>query len=473
MTYARTALSCAGCGVVIPPDEPTPFRCPAIREGDDIDHVIHRRLDERIETFPERDDPNPFVRYRELLHSYHVARRHGLSDDAYVAIVEELDDRVASVDGAGFRVTPFDRHQTLSSAVGLEPPGGVWVKNETRNVSGSHKARHLMGLLIWFEVAERAGLGGLEDRRLAVASCGNAALAAAVLASAAGRPLDVFVPTWADPAIVRRLTELGADVSVCPRQEGEPGDPTHRRLGEAVAAGALPFTCQGTDNGLTIEGGGTLGYEIADGLHRAGDRLDRIVIQVGGGALASAVIQGIQEAASLGIVDTMPMVDTVQTAGAAPLARAYDLIVPRLLDRLETETGGVPFSAGRAELAAFIRKFSGEPPVESELTWAAQHRSTFMWPWESEPRSVATGILDDETYDWMAVVRGMLATGGLPHVVSEELLVEANDTARENTTIDVDHSGSAGLAGFLAAQRDGVAASSERVAVLFTGARRT
>jgi hypothetical protein len=29
---------------------------------------------------------------------------------------------------------------------------------------------------------------------------------------------------------------------------------------------------------------------------------------------------------------------------------------------------------------------------------------------------VATGILDDETYDWRAVVEGMLTTGGRPLV---------------------------------------------------------
>ncbi len=35
--------------------------------------------------------------------------------------------------------------------------------------------------------------------RLAIASCGNAALAAATLARAAAWPIEVFVPDWADP----------------------------------------------------------------------------------------------------------------------------------------------------------------------------------------------------------------------------------------------------------------------------------
>jgi threonine synthase len=96
-----------------------------------------------------------------------------------------------------------------------------------------------------------------------------------------------------------------------------------------------------------------------------------------------------------------------------------------------------------------------------------------MWPWEDEPRSVAHGILDDETYDWLAVVEGMLATGGRALVVDEETLEEANSLARETTGIDVDHTGSAGLAGLLALRAIGHVADDERIAVLFTGVVRT
>ena len=32
-----------------------------------------------------------------------------------------------------------------------------------------------------------------------------------------------------------------------------------------LAAGAIPFTCQGNLNGLAIEGGETLGFELAPG----------------------------------------------------------------------------------------------------------------------------------------------------------------------------------------------------------------
>jgi threonine synthase len=95
-----------------------------------------------------------------------------------------------------------------------------------------------------------------------------------------------------------------------------------------------------------------------------------------------------------------------------------------------------------------------------------------MWPWETEPASVATGILDDETYDWATVVAGMLATGGEPVLVAEETLREANDLARGATGIDVDHTGSSGLAGLLEISRRAPLEPEQRVAVLFTGVRR-
>jgi threonine synthase len=120
----------------------------------------------------------------------------------------------------------------------------------------------------------------------------------------------------------------------------------------------------------------------------------------------------------------------------------------------------------------WIRDRFDTPEVQDWLTFAARHRSEFMWPWEEEPVSVAHGILDDETYDWLAVVRGMLASGGSPVVVDEDTLRRANDLGRETTAIDVDHTGSAGLAGLLALREREEVGGHDRVGILFTGVRR-
>jgi threonine synthase len=439
-----TSVVCAGCGYSASFQEPFPFRCPGAGT-DDVDHVMVRELDPTHVSFPDGGEPNPFVRYRRLFHGYHLGHANGMSDDDHVHLVEQLDKAVAAVDGRGFVQTPFGRSDGLSERLGCE----VWVKDETGNVSGSHKARHLMGLMVHLLVAEQTGLAPAVERELAIASCGNAALAAAVLARAADRPIRVFVPTWADEAILGRLLELGATIEVCERTEGVPGDPTYRALQRAIADGSVPFTCQGPDNGLAIEGGETLGYEIVSQLTHAGEGLDRLVVQVGGGALASACVRAFEDAALLEAPERLPKIHAVQTTNVHPLARAFMRV------RQHAGHEGTPEA------------------IVDAMTWARTHRSEVMWPWEEEPRSVAEGILDDETYDWAAVVGGMLATDGSPVLVSEDVLREANDLAREATAIDVDHTGSAGLAGLIVLASRGELRSDERVAVLFTGARRS
>ena len=64
----------------------------------------------------------------------------------------------------------------------------------------------------------------------------------------------------------------------------------------------------------------------------------------------------------------IPALRTVQPTGNAPLARAFD--------RLQAE--------------------------RVSATAAAKRRDDFMSPWP-EPQSVAHGILDDETYEWVAL----------------------------------------------------------------------
>ncbi len=110
--------------------------------------------------------------------------------------------------------------------------------------------------------------------------------------------------------------------------------------------------------------------------------------------------------------------------------------------------------------------------MAEQLGYAARHRSEFMWPWESEPKSLATGILDDETYDWLAVVEAMLATGGYPVVVDERTVATAERVGRETTGIDADATGTAGLAGLMQLLAAGVTPRDETVALLFTGVRR-
>ncbi len=470
---APVTIACQGCGVAVEPCEPYPFRCPAWSEGGDLDHVLAPRLDHLQRTFPPGTPDNPFVHYRTLLSSWHRATAGGIGDAGYVEWVERLDRAVMDVCGAGFHATPFARNGPLSEALGFAASGGVWVKDETGNVSGSHKARHLMGIELHLKVSERLGLAPRERQPgLAIASCGNAALAAAVIARAAGRHLVAYVPPDAEPAVLAELERLGCKAHVTARVPGTPGDPCYSAFQSAVHAGSLPFCCQGNANGMTIEGGETLAWEVVSELAHGGPPMDRWVVQVGGGALASSCMQALGLARELGAIEQLPRMHTVQTRGAWPLRRAWERLAERVLGPgPEPEFPGADFEQD-ARTAERLAAPGGRGALDAALRHAATHRSNFMRPWETEPHSFAHGILDDETYDWLQVCQGMCRSGGWPLVVSEDALHRAHELAHSVTPIRVCPTGSAGLAGLQELRRAGIVGAQENVAVLFTGVSR-
>jgi threonine synthase len=288
--------------------------------------------------------------------------------------------------------------------------------------------------------------------------------------------LLVFVPPDADRAILTRLRELRATVTTVPRDPAVPGDPTYHAMRRAIAEGAVPFTCQGPDNAFAIEGGQTLGFELADQLASDGTTLDGLFIQVGGGALAASMAQALEEAHALGRLERLPRIHAVQSRNVHPLVRAYRHVVAFLAPRLGIEEDvpepGAPPASWR-NVADRLRDALADPGSTNELSMIPRRRSAFMWPWDGARHSVAGGIVDDETYDWYAVVRAMLRTGGFPVVAGEAELRAANALGRTTTGIDADPTGTAGLAGLMTLLDAGGMDPAERVGLLFTGIRRT
>ena len=419
-----TGFRCASCETLVSVDVVGPWRCP--REAGERRHVLIIEDD----GIREDSDPhqNPFVRYRHRMAWYAFARARGLDDAGIVEVVERIDAAIARVDGTGFRVTPLMHHTELEELV--LPGATVWVKDETHNVGGSHKARHLMSIALHLVLAEEIGVApwGAQRPRLAISSCGNAAIAASTLAAALDWPIDVFIPEWAGGVVVDKLESLGANVNRCPRlPDDPPGDPTVLRFREAVAAGSVPFGVQGPENSLCLDGGRTIGWEMADQL--AADevsQLDAVFVQVGGGAFAAGVSRGLREG---GIAAPL---FAVQTEGCAPLARAY--------------------STARDD------------------AHAAAHWSNHMWPWESTPQSLADGILDDETYDWVSDVAEMTRTSGQAVVADEDFVVAASEMGPTSTGIDASPTGTAGLAGLMAVSPS--LPSDAQVLLVFSGVRR-
>ena len=375
-------LVCAVCSTEVGIAEPFSWICP---EAGSEPHLLEF-VDDGSATDDDHSTTNPFIRYRRRMAWWAFARANGMDDAATV----ELATRVAD----GFTTTPLVRHEALSTAAGVE----VWAKDETGALGGSHKARHLASIMLHLRVAEQLGL--LSERPpLAISSCGNAALAASTLAAREHWPIRVFVPTWMDPAFGAGLDALGAEVNRCERTSA-PGDPAMAAFRSAVADGAIPFSVQGPVNGWCLDGGRTIGWEIAEQIAAARIEPRAVYVQVGGGAFATCLSDGLGH--------RVPLV-AVQTEGCAPLADAL------------------------------VRADGFADP--------ARHWSEVMVPWEN-PSSLADGILDDETYDWIGVRRAVLASGGRAVVAPESMVVVAHDTmvaAGPPTS----PTGSAGVAGLL------------------------
>jgi threonine synthase len=411
---------CEVCGATVDIATPMSWRCPN-SSAVDRHHVLS--IVQRTTELRDTGEANPFLGFRSHLAWDSFAAARGLTVSARIALIHELDDLVAAVAGVGFVRTPCLRADRLSDALKFSAIGGVWIKNETDNVAGSQKARHLFTTLLHLITLER--LGELTERRpLAIASCGNAALAASTLAAAVSWPVQVFVPPTAHPSYLERFAALGATVVQCPRVATDPpGDPCVFRFREALAAGAIPFAVQGPENAWCLDGGRTIGWEMAT----AG--LDRIFVQTGGGAFASCVGAGLSEGGAT------TRVYPVQTEGCAPLARAWELAA----------NFGGPGQAGK-------------------------HWEQLMWPWDTEPHSLADGILDDETYDWLGAFEATVHSGGSPVVAAERDVLAAHFLSESDTQIAASPTGTAGLAGLLAARGD--VGDNERVGVIFSGVRR-
>jgi threonine dehydratase len=423
---------CPVCAATVDIATSFPWRCPN-STAHDRRHVLQIvdagsgfDDDSRFDDDGFDDHPNSFIRHdADLAWAAHAAA-NGVDAEARRRLVEELDDAVRAVAGTGFTPTPFGRSDALSDALGFADGGGVWVKDETGGVGGSQKARHLFTILLHLRTTEL--LGQLAERPpLAIASCGNAALAAATLAKAADWPIDVYVPTWMSDGFGNELDRLDARVHRCERRASDPaGDPAMFRFREAVAAGAIPFTVQGPENALALDGGRTLGWEIGEQSATLGVRLDRVFVQVGGGAFA----------ACLGAALPSLRLLAVQVEGCAPLRRAWD-------------RAGADIEAGSRDVA--------------------ERWGELMTPWQ-DPHSLADGILDDETYDWLGVIDAIGAGWGDPPIVASEAdIVAAHQLARA-AGFDVSPTGSAGLAGLLAVI-DAVQPT-ERVAVVMSGVAR-
>ncbi len=246
----------------------------------------------------------------------------------------------------------------------LAPPGvKAWVKEESRNATGSFKAR---GLAVAVSRARELGAPGVQ-----LPSAGNAALALAAYAAAAGLPCRVALPAGTPPPVITRCRAWGAEVLLGGETLVQAAETLRRQPGAFWDLSTLrePWRAEGKK---------TMGLELAEQL---GWRLpDWILYPTGGGTGIVGMDRAFDQLARLGLVRGRPRFVVVQTTGCAPLVRAFERGAERAEPWADPQTDvwglRVPQAIGDFLILAAVRASRGTAvAVTPEEIAAARQRA--------------------------------------------------------------------------------------------------
>ena len=201
-----------------------------------------------------------------------------------------------------YPIRPLDELDGMSS---------LYLKDETLNPSASLKDR-----------ASAVTIGRALDVQasvVAVASTGNAGSSLACLAAATGLKSVVFVPANAPVAKLTQMLAFGARVLAV---RGSYDDAYDLCLSASTEFGW--FNRSTGYNAFTREGKKTCAYEIWQDL---GGRVpDRVMVSTGDGNTLSAIWKGWCDLEAVGLIDSLPKIDCIQSSASAAINRTVQQV---------------------------------------------------------------------------------------------------------------------------------------------------
>jgi threonine synthase len=250
--------------------------------------------------------------------------------------------------GEGF--TPLLHAARTGAELGMEK---LFVKDEAQNPTGSFKAR---GMTVAVSVAAAQGV-----RVVAAPSAGNAGSALAAYGARAGLEVRLFLPDTTPRPFVAEARRLAATVTLVPGSIADAGRVMRETLGPAADNGW--FDMSTLREPFRVEGKKTMGYELFEQLD--GRLPDVIIYPTGGGTGLIGMWKAFDEMESLGwIGPERPRMVSVQAAGCAPIARAFqegrDVAEPWKDPRTLASGLRVPGSLGDFLMLRAIRKSGGQ-----------------------------------------------------------------------------------------------------------------
>jgi threonine synthase len=287
----------------------------------------------------------------------------------------------------------------------LRPEGiEVWLKEEGGNPTGSFKAR---GLSMAVNRARELGATGVQ-----LPSAGNAAIALAAYAAAAGLPARVAVPDDTPAEVVRRCRLHGAEVLTGGKTLVE----SAARLAD-LAGGYWNLST--LKEPYRVEGKKTMGLELAEQFDW--QLPDWIIYPTGGGTGIVGMHKAFAELEALGLLSgPRPRFAVVQMSGCAPIVKAFEA------------------GAEKAE------------------------------PWEN-PETKVWGLRVPQAIGDFLILKALRETEGAAVAVSEQEVEELQARAGREEGLLVGPEGAAALAALFWLAADGKIQAGQRVVVFQTG----
>jgi len=187
--------------------------------------------------------------------------------------------------------------------------GNVWVKDETRNPTGTFKDR---GASLAVTTLSKLGV-----KDLVLSSEGNAGCSFVLYSHLADIDCSVFLPRQANPAKVELSRKLGATVTLVDGTITDAG-----RQAEAVANREGSYNASTFVTPYRHDGKGTMALEICEQLGWRPP--DWIVYPLGGGVGLVGMWKMFSILEKIEWVKKRPRFVAVQPAGCAPVVRAYN-----------------------------------------------------------------------------------------------------------------------------------------------------
>lgn len=242
--------------------------------------------------------------------------------------------------------TPLLKLKNLGEEIGLS---NLFLKDEGQNPTGTFKSRGLCSA-----VSKAVELG---IKNFVIPSAGNAGAALAAYAARAACKAHIFMPKDAPVLIQREVRAMGGDLILVDGLITDAG----KHAKQAAVKNDL-FDVSTLKEPYRVEGKKTMGFEIAEQFNWS--LPDVIIYPTGGGTGIVGMWKAFDELEELGMIGKeRPRMVSVQTAGCAPIVKAFENGADHaeFWENAQTIAGGlrVPAAIGDYLILQAIRESKG------------------------------------------------------------------------------------------------------------------